>query len=71
VVGVIAAAKHPPTMRELTKLFKLLKCETCPPSLPPFMFVTPRGRKGPKGNKWRIGTAVLRIRMAGGVGGGS
>ena len=23
------------------------------------------------GNRWRVGTAVLRIRMAGGVGGGS
>ena len=34
-------------------------------------FVTPQARKEPKGNKWRIGTAVLRIRMAGGVGGGS
>jgi hypothetical protein len=25
---VTAAAKHPPTMRELTKLLKLLKCDT-------------------------------------------
>jgi len=33
-------------------------------------FVTPQARKEPKGNKWRIGTAVLRIRMAGGVGAG-
>lgn len=33
--------------------------------------ITPQARKAPKGNKSRIETAVLRIRMAGGLGGGS
>ncbi len=38
-------------------------------------WVSIRYPDGPKesrpGNRWRVGTAVLRIRMAGGVGGGS
>jgi hypothetical protein len=33
-------------------------------------FVIPTARKGAKDSRWRIGTAVLRIRTAGGVGAG-